>query len=118
MLTIDTIQTIIDTLESARDNAQDLLNFAIEDSDAASANTLTEAVAGYQKALDEFENSGEGVDYRQYAIVDTVTGTVLASEGCVLVDPEHLTDDVMDSDATIMEVGRTHGIPLDHNGNA
>ena len=58
MLTTDTILTITDTLESARDNAQDLLNFAIEDGRTEEIETLTEAVAGYQKALDEFENAG------------------------------------------------------------
>lgn len=48
----------------------------------------------------------------EYAIVDTVTGTVLASEGCMLVHHNYITDDVLSSDAAISEVAKEHGMTL------
>lgn len=50
-----------------------------------------------------------------YAIVDTVTGTVLAAEGCRLVRHEYITDDILSSDTAIADLAEKNGIPLDNS---
>ena len=56
MLDNDTIWTITDTLESARDNAADLLGYAESDGREDDAKVLREALAGYERALAEFSH--------------------------------------------------------------